>query len=484
MSGRFNPLASSTNAQDPDIIYYNADIINNSTANPLGSNSDPQVSIYAQRQYPILQDANDYMMSCIRFTTSGATRNLPLWMPIIQTASVSTLFTCSINGNQLTLSNLQQGSIGQGLTFTGVGTAQLPQTGGGVIIYPTPVTFTATISPSLPLPFPVVPGSVFTLSAPLPPITDSTGTTYYTYNLVNAQCIVGTSQTNPNLTVYSFTLETSGGGIAQQYLIWTPENVSIPPPSGSQNIITQSLDTDYYYGYTYSNFVAMANVALASLWAAIGDGTASHAPVLSRTTNSTSATIFTMTNNTSASPGDYNLYMNASLEALLPNFPLQFTNLPDGRTAKFNFANPAGGTALASVTQEYPGTSAWSPVESIVVTTSAVPIIPEQVSPPSVVGGSEFGITNALSPSAFQPIIADIAIDEVQGAENWRQDIIWKPSAEFQMVSLTNTSSPISVIDLAVWWRNRLDNNLYPLRLVNGSSVSVKLMFRRKQMGV
>jgi hypothetical protein len=180
----------------------------------------------------------------------------------------------------------------------------------------------------------------------------------------------------------------------------------------------------------------------------------------------------------------YNLYMNANLEALMPNFPLQFTNLPDGRTARFNFTNPAGGTALAAVSQEYPGTSAWTPVESVVVTTSAVPIVPEQVSAPSVVGGSDFGLTNALSPSAFQPIIADIAINETQGAEDWRKDIIWQPTAEFHMVSLTNTASPVNVVDLSVWWRNRLDNNLYPLRLVNGSSVSVKLMFRRKQMGV
>jgi hypothetical protein len=272
-----------------------------------------------------------------------------------------------------------------------------------------------------------------------------------------------------------------GSAVAQQYLIWTPENVSTPAPSGGQNIITQSLDSDYYYGYTYSNFVTMANVALSALWTALGDGNPAHAPVLSRATNATSATIFSIT--APGAPG-YNLYMNASLEALLPNFPLQFTNLPQGQTAMFNFTNPAGGAALTSITQEYSGTSAWTPVESICVTTSAVPIIPEQVSPPSIVGGSDFGITSAISPSAFQPIIADIAIEETQGAEDWRKDIIWKPSAEYQMVSLTNTSSPLNVVDLAVWWRNRLDNNLYPLRLVNGSSVSVKLMFRRKQMGV
>jgi hypothetical protein len=35
-------------------------------------------------------------------------------------------------------------------------------------------------------------------------------------------------------------------------------------------------------------------------------------------------------------------------------------------------------------------------------------------------------------------------------------------------------------VDVAVWWKNRLDGQLYPLQMFNLSSVSMKLMFRKK----
>jgi hypothetical protein len=493
MSGRFNPLAGTSSSQDPDVVYYNADIINNTVADPVGDYDDPQVNIYAQRQYPILQDANDFMVSCIRFTTSGATRNLPLWLPIIQTSSANVVFSGNAQNNLIQVTNVVSGSlaVGQNITISGNATIN---TGTETIFYPVTISTGADGAPlrltAVPTPF-TLPSSV-TLSSALPNI--EIGDFSYTgYYINNAQVIVGVPQTNPVLTVYSFTIESSNTSvptaISQVFLVWVPENSSTPAPngafqtspgvwSGGTTIVNQNLDTDFYYGYTYQNFVNMANTALATAWADVG--AAGVAPYLSSAVDSTGARIFTFTVSDKA---NYNYYMNSNLEALLPNFSLLFTNLGGGRTAKFDFTD-AKNPGKVALTQEYPGTSAWTPVESLVVTTSAIPIIPEQVSAPGVVGGSNFGSLNSLSPAAFQPIIADIAIDEIQGSEDWRKDIIWKPSAEFQMVSFTNVSSPLNVIDLAIWWRNRLDNNLYPLRLVNGSSVSVKLLFRRKQMGV
>jgi hypothetical protein len=58
--------------------------------------------------------------------------------------------------------------------------------------------------------------------------------------------------------------------------------------------------------------------------------------------------------------------------------------------------------------------------------------------------------------------------------------IYYAPSAEYRMADFQNSKADIRSIDVQVWWRNRLDNNLYPLSMFNLSSVSIKLMFRKK----
>jgi hypothetical protein len=113
-----------------------------------------------------------------------------------------------------------------------------------------------------------------------------------------------------------------------------------------------------------------------------------------------------------------------------------------------------------------------------------VPIVSEQVTPPSLIGVSDYGFNRGVSEAAFQPILVDVTLAELNGAEDWRSNFIFEPTGEYRMISLTTQSSPISSVDFQVWWRNRLDDGLYPLRLSNGSSLSLKLMFRRKQMGV
>ena len=175
--------------------------------------------------------------------------------------------------------------------------------------------------------------------------------------------------------------------------------------------------------------------------------------------------------------------MNSNLQTLLSNFPGVFVNQLNGRT--FRFGTPLGYiTGQTSFTQDYPAVSGWSPIQSLIITTSLLPVVPEQVSAPSSVGASNVGESNAVAPAAFQQIIADINIQEINGAQDWRQDFSYEAPGEYRMVSLTNSTGPIQSIDFQCWWRNRLDNNLYPLRLVNGSSITIKLLFRRKQLGV
>ena len=73
----------SDTGSDPNIVYYNIDIISNRT-NDLGIGSDPVIAYKEDRQVPIINDASQYYFSIIRASIDGAGSGLPLLMPIVQ----------------------------------------------------------------------------------------------------------------------------------------------------------------------------------------------------------------------------------------------------------------------------------------------------------------------------------------------------------------------------------------------------------------
>ena len=457
-------------SNDPDCLYYTADVINNGTDDNIGFQLDPQMTSNQSRQFPLLQNADEYMLTPLRVSSSGATQNLPLWIPRIQQSSVLASFIGNISGNQLTITNAASGILTPGQALFGNGYATLPSTPPSVLAVAIEKTSLGT-QLLIQSQNPAVPGQPpsYTLNGTLAPV-ETGGITYNAYVVNNANMYVGSPQNNPNFTVYSVTIDD-----VQVFLEWTPENLATPPPS--QTVVVQDLSTDYYYGYTYTNFCKMVNTALATAHAL--SFSAGVVPTINFSTPSYGGALFSI----DYEPSAYDLYMNSNLQTLLSNFPGVFVNQLNGRT--FRFGTPLGYiTGQTSFTQDYPAVSGWSPIQSLIITTSLLPVVPEQVSAPSSVGASNVGESNAVAPAAFQQIIADINIQEINGAQDWRQDFSYEAPGEYRMVSLTNSTGPIQSIDFQCWWRNRLDNNLYPLRLVNGSSITIKLLFRRKQLGV
>jgi hypothetical protein len=49
-----------------------------------------------------------------------------------------------------------------------------------------------------------------------------------------------------------------------------------------------------------------------------------------------------------------------------------------------------------------------------------------------------------------------------------------------QYTALAISHEPLSKIQLSMWWRNRLNNQLYPVQLYNLGSISVRLRFKMK----
>ena len=143
--------------------------------------------------------------------------------------------------------------------------------------------------------------------------------------------------------------------------------------------------------------------------------------------------------------------------------------------------DPTPPAKWVKLTQDYQSTGdLWSPIDAIVFTTSLIPVLNEQNAPPNVLGGGNLGNSQVVSQSAFQPVITDVSLDLTANPSGYRKMIRYEPVAEFRMSDFQRSLKEIRNIDIQVWWRGRLDNVLYPVSMYNLSSVSIKLMFRKR----
>lgn len=173
-------------------------------------------------------------------------------------------------------------------------------------------------------------------------------------------------------------------------------------------------------------------------------------------------------------------------EILFPNRFYQ--NCEDYRIPPFSGVAPLGFAPAPYNTkvywlneQEYRSDDTlWSPISSIVFTSTLLPTRAEQTGPPVILGTSNNNFSASTAQSAFQPIITDIALPMESGAASYRSFIFYAPTAEYRLTDFAASKQEIRNIDIQVYWKNRLDNNLYPIQMFNLSSVSVKVMFRHK----
>ena len=133
------------------------------------------------------------------------------------------------------------------------------------------------------------------------------------------------------------------------------------------------------------------------------------------------------------------------------------------------------------VSQESQSTDTlWSPISSIVFASALMPVNPEGNSAPVIIGQANIGNTQPTAKSAFTRIITDLALPMDKGAASWKSFIYYVPSAEYRMSDFLASHQPLSAIDVQVFWKNRLNNQLYPISMTNLSSVSFKMMFRKR----
>jgi hypothetical protein len=405
---------------DKDLIYYNIDIINNSSGSTNNYKDMPVVTFQESRSVPLINDVRNFEFSVIRFQVNGGNKNLPLWLP-----------------------NIQLGQSDPNLTTYSLG--------------------------------------------------------FYFTN--------GTKSTYQSETMQFVT----------EQLIYTPSSAGYPKAP----LTTQDFSSDYYFVYTFDHFVTLFNNTITTAWNKV---------IAAMTAQSVTITtkppfmvfddinvLFSIYYDTNGF-GDADarsatekafLYLDTNLIGLLASFdsvnidPSTITTtdssintLQSNRMNVFNKLNtniyipptpsvsPAFKTLAAAyylMLQNYTNTSTlWSPISSIAITSNSLPVHNENTSTPIIYGNSN--VSNITSSTSnFSTIVADVALN-TRTADAYCNFIYYEPTAEYKMSSMMGGSNQkLTNIDLQLYWKNRLDNNLYPLRMYNYSNVSLKLLFRKKK---
>jgi len=597
------------NKEAPDYVYYNADIVNNTSQNTFNGAAirDPQIRFNETRDTAIIRNAADYYFSIIRFTMDGANKDLPLFIPSIQEGTGQTnpnlsVYACSVGYQQaftnatttFTLTSLPpprfiqyetetQNTIaapvprllsssafqGQYLNTTAYQTNQIvalnppnplynswldgpfyspitpndwngriPYSAGTAVTYsgffyfcnvdvPSPPANTQNPSPSL--------GGAWTAGTPVvsSPFYQPVPASRYWVSVDNAQ---GQTQdlTTRYYWVYTF----------QHWVdLWNKtmlNPLSLPDAPDATNATSRCAYQDTYnylyaafssdprtagYNFPYPTFGDFVNTVYPPVMIfdpatfkfiiqadsnGFGDRIQNYfpipeaSPVIGQPTPPNARLFFNA--NMFGLFGNYNntYYNDSGLQAVSP---YQGQIVPDGYVNEILFTNkfyrnivdyriaPYAGvpplgyvpTSLQRVywlaEQDYSSVdSLWSPISSIVFTSTLLPVKSEATGAPVILGQGNLGFSSATVQSAFQPIITDISLDTsaLGGAAAYRQFIYYAPTAEYRLSDFSPSKQDIRNIDIQVFWKNRLDNQLYPINMFNLSNVSIKVMFKHK----
>lgn len=670
---------------DPDYVYYNADIVNNTTDDQTSTGDaiqDPNIVFNEQRDFPIIKDISKYNFSIVRFTMNGANLDLPLFIPNIREGTGQTNVNLTTYGMAIPLqtSVLSSGPAPVATLWfqsspTLVGEYRYYVDDSGVNQYvqckssnnggnspsdyqknPNPVinrywsVFWIQLGPTLP----TVPSAIVNAYPPIRfieyqpqnknPITspapltlanpkfkgawaagtqyaagDITTTTaidtkYQTYNGPFYQAITpkdvwvaGTTYQAGAYVLFSntayYALLTNSSTIippndGTNWALGPPIGVSPPniywAPIGNKQGQPQDLSTDYYWVYTYQNWIDQINLAIFDpndldvaavpprftpncamcdtyfayydAWIAAGLSSGSfpypkfkdflngigggvQAPQIVYDPSSQKFSIYFDSNGfgqrlTTFTPGTaqysltsspyFQLFFNTNLYNLFGSLPFNYWNntslfggpFGDGTAAPAGYAyemlvpnkfytnvadyrlSPYGGTPPLGyvpygasnvfeeqlstlnqqkvywvVSQETQSTDTlWSPISSIVFASALMPVKPESNSAPVIIGQGNVGNSQPTAQSAFTRIITDLALPMASGAASWKSFIYYVPSAEYRLSDFLASHQPLSGVDVQVYWKNRLNGQLYPVAMTNLSSVSFKMMFKKKTL--
>jgi hypothetical protein len=310
------------------------------------------------------------------------------------------------------------------------------------------------------------------------------------------------NQPDLNLTIYSVSLSWTNPatGITYtqvEYIIFAPQDLSsaVPQPPSQTSTGLQDNSSGYYYIYTFQYWIYLINQTFATCFTNLATQVAlagavlptTNAPIMTFDTNTQIAILNCDVLGYNYTSSNYiKIFMNPALFQLFSSFPfiIESFDLTNNnlnvliQTNTFGGANeiqfpPINPTYQAiQVVQEYSTIALWSPITSIVFCSNTLPIVPTNISAPAVyVNGTIFNNGN-------NSMVEQIITDFVSDTGFYKPNIVYNPSAQYRLISLTG-NRPIYNVDISVFWKDRI-GALVPVKLGSGTTATVKILFSKK----
>lgn len=305
---------------------------------------------------------------------------------------------------------------------------------------------------------------------------------------------------NPNLTTYSFTLSYLDGltySSGQVFVEYIPTNLSEPIP-----VIGALRDTiiPYYYVYSFNTIVTMLNNCLSTAFQRLSADVEYSSKVLP-TQNvpyfewDNNAQKFIL--NADVNGFDSNIlnhisiHCNTALYTLISSFQAFYNgyNVLTARNYTFNISKEPRGLntfiindtyTVIQLFQEYSTGALFTPISSIVFSTSLIPVLPSNTAKPSVIDG-DGSLVSTGNNNNISSMITDFEVQENSGY-GFSGVLSYTPTAEYRMIDLNNSSSEkLNNIDITVYWKDQY-SNLHPLYLQPGCKCDLKILFRKKKL--
>lgn len=315
------------------------------------------------------------------------------------------------------------------------------------------------------------------------------------------------NQNNYLQTVYSITL--SYGNVDIQVNIeWQPQNVSIVPPNPpSENIGGLADNSQKFYDcYSYQWFIDIINNTFATAFAQLQTATQQvelvngvFITINTLATQNCPFMIWDITTNTAilncdangfttGQEGGIKIYFNSPLYNLFSSYETIYQGIVGIQNGKNNLIivkdtfsgsnsiqlpiNEPTYTAI-QVYQEYATNSLWSPIASIVFTSSILPIYKNELSNPQIYYDSVLGNSTSMS-SNYSQIITDMIASDFM----YKPNLIYVPAGAYRLIDMISNSS-LKSIDISVFYKTKL-GQLIPFTLNSSCSASIKLLFTLK----
>jgi len=287
-----------------------------------------------------------------------------------------------------------------------------------------------------------------------------------------------------NKTVYSVTLSYVSGGIIidsdEINLNWICQNQDIVKPT-KKNGSPQNFETNYYDCNTFSYFIDLVNNTFQTAFNNLNQKLnnildINLCPIMIWDDNLNKADIFV---NFDLYNSDQEtkivIYFNNSMYALFNSFNMLSYNSLIGKNysliVKDYLKTVDNNIDKIKISQSFSTIDTWTNINSIVFTSSTLPVVSSLLSTPHIIYNNE--ISNANNASNFDNIVTDLITNQ----QNFKPQVLYNPTAEFRQLKLFGTN-PLYDINIRVMLKLKT-GQLIPFVLPVLGSFSMKILFTK-----